>query len=63
MNISEKDIKQMLEQLEKMKESMGNPFLVNPLYTNSPKSVKEMILDSFENAIKEERKKLAKDEK
>jgi hypothetical protein len=40
MNINEKDIKQMLEQLEKMKESMGNPFLVNPLYTNSPKSVK-----------------------
>jgi hypothetical protein len=63
MNINEKDIKQMLEQLEKMKDSMGNPFLVNPLYTNSPKSVKEMILDSFENAIKEERKKLAKDEK
>jgi hypothetical protein len=63
MNINEKDIKQMLEQLEKMKESMGNPFLVNPLYTNSPKPVKEMILDSFENAIKEERKKLAKDEK
>jgi hypothetical protein len=63
MNINEKDIKQMLEQLEKMKDSMGNPFLANPLYTNSPKSVKEMILDSFENAIKEERKKLAKDEK
>jgi hypothetical protein len=59
MDISGKDIKQMLEQLEQMKSSMGNPFLLNPLYTNSPKSVKEMILDSFEKAIKEEREKIA----